>query len=213
MNIVETQQPRPSTWNCVLPRTEPRELEPIRKIEESIAYMMRHLDRPLQASTLAAQANISLSHFFTLFKRYVGSTPMDYFIRLRLRRACHLLENTEMSVKAIAYTLGYDDPYYFSRIFKSFNRISPRQYRLLKNGAGKPERDGESRIEFPTVPQTGYNGAPSLCLTSTRLSPFSAALERCKSDCSHERRMALGATSSEGQNGTPTEKWSVPAGS
>jgi AraC-like DNA-binding protein len=76
--------------------------------------------------------NISLSHFFYLFKHHVGSTPMDYFIRLRLRRACRLLEETELSVKAIAYTLGYDDPFYFSRIFKSFNRIAPSEYRSQK---------------------------------------------------------------------------------
>jgi transcriptional regulator GlxA family with amidase domain len=138
MNAVETEQPALAIRDNVDPRTDPRDWEAIRKIEESIAYMIRHLDGPIQASTLAAHANISLSHFFTLFKRYVVSTPMDYFIRLRLRRACHLLENTEMSVKAIAYALGYDDPYYFSRIFKSFNRIAPSQYRQLKMGVRKP---------------------------------------------------------------------------
>jgi transcriptional regulator GlxA family with amidase domain len=91
--------------------------------------MMRHLDRPLRVSTLATEVNISPSHFFYLFKRHVGRTPIDYFIRLRLQHACHLLEETEMSVKAIAYTLGYDDPFYFSRIFKSFNRMAPSKYR------------------------------------------------------------------------------------
>jgi AraC-like DNA-binding protein len=134
MNTVETEQPGLAIENYIDPAMVSRELEAIRKIEETIAYMLRHLNRPLQVSTLAAQVNISQSQFFTLFKRHVGSTPMDYFIRLRLRIACHLLENTEMSVKAIAYTLGYNDPYYFSRIFKSFNRIAPSKHRLLKIG-------------------------------------------------------------------------------
>lgn len=140
MNTVETEQPTLAIQDSDDFRRESRKMEAVRKIEESIAYMVRHLDRPLQASTLAAQVDISPSHFFALFKRYVGSTPMDYFIRLRLRRACQLLENTEMSVKAIAYTLGYDDPYYFSRIFKSFNRVAPSKYRLLKIGVRKPIR-------------------------------------------------------------------------
>jgi len=132
MNTVEIERPVLAVRDDVDPQMESRELVYARKIEECVAYMIQHLNRPLQASTLAARINISPSHFFTLFKRHVGSTPMDYFIRLRLRRACHLLENTEMSVKNIAYTLGYEDPCYFSRIFKSFNQMTPSQYRLLK---------------------------------------------------------------------------------
>ena len=57
------------------------------RIEQSVAYMTQHLDRPLQVATLAAQANISSSHFFALFKRRIGSAPMDYFTRLRMQRA------------------------------------------------------------------------------------------------------------------------------
>jgi transcriptional regulator GlxA family with amidase domain len=159
MNIVETEPLSLTPQVHADPQVEPRELGTIRKIETSIAYMMQHLDEPLQASTLAAQANISLSHYFTLFKRYVGSTPMDYFIRLRLRRACHLLENTEMSVKAIAYTLGYDDPYYFSRIFKSVNRVAPSEYRRLKMEVGKPCRYCQPLryASFPCRPEVSLN--------------------------------------------------------
>lgn len=109
-----------------------RERETILKIEDSVGYMLQHLNMPLQVATLAARVGLSKSHFTVLFKRYVGGTPMDYFIRLRLRQACRLLEDTRMSVKEIAYTLGYDDPFYFSRIFKSFNQIAPSKYRLRK---------------------------------------------------------------------------------
>ena len=139
---------------------ESREGRAVRKIEKSIAYMVRHVGEPLQASTLAAEVNISPSHFYTLFKRYVGSSPMDYFIRLRLRCACHLLENTEMSVKAIAYTLGYDDPFYFSRIFKSFNQLAPSHYRLLKLGTRETKRDwNSSQLSLaPRLPEADLSG-------------------------------------------------------
>ena len=141
MNTVETEPLRMAVRIRVDAPVEPRELEAARKVEASIAYMMRHLDRPLQASTLAARVNVSPSHFYTIFKRYVGSTPIDYFIRLRMRRARRLLEDPGMSVKAVAYTLGYDDPFYFSRIFKSFNRIAPSQYRLQKLRTREAPRD------------------------------------------------------------------------
>lgn len=116
----------------------------ILKIEETIAYMLLHLNEPLRVATLAARAELSKSHFTALFKRYVGSTPIDYFIRLRLRQACRLLESTGMSVKTVAYTLGYDDPFYFSRIFKAFVRISPSEYRL---------REHKTEVKCPPVPR------------------------------------------------------------
>ena len=144
MKIIKTEPPELLERIHIDFKTESRESAAIRKIEESIAYMMRHVDMPLQAATLVARANVSQSHFFTLFKRYVGYTPIDFFIRLRLQRACHLLEGTEMSVKAIAYALGYDDPFYFSRVFKSFNRIAPSKYRRLKLRPNKTVKDRKS---------------------------------------------------------------------
>ena len=116
------------------------------KIEQSIAYMMRHLDEPLQVATLAAQANISASHFFALFKRQTGCAPIDCFIRLRMQHACRLLDETVMSVKEVAATLGYDDPFYFSRIFKSVNRVAPSEYRLLRNGAKETVRNRREQL-------------------------------------------------------------------
>src|ERR1700722_13772315 len=99
------------------------------RIEETVAYMHQHLDQPLQVATLAAKANFSPSQFFLLFKRLVGSAPIDYFIRMRIQRAGQLLCETDLSVKEVAAKLGYDDPFYFSRIFKSVNSLAPSDYR------------------------------------------------------------------------------------
>ena len=133
------------------------ESEAVRKIEQSITYMLRHLDESLQVATLAAQANISASHFFALFKRRIGCAPIDYFIRLRMQHACRLLDETVLSVKEVAATLGYNDPFYFSRIFKSVNHVAPREYRLLKNGAKEAVRNGGIDPHFfhPQEPGTG----------------------------------------------------------
>ena len=102
-----------------------------RKIEQSIDYMKCHLDEQMQVARLAETVHISPSHFFALFKRWAGYSPMDYFIRLRMRQACKLLASTSMNVKEVAADLGYDDPFYFSRLFKSVVGIPPTGYRLM----------------------------------------------------------------------------------
>jgi AraC-like DNA-binding protein len=106
------------------------------RIARSIAYMLDHLNQPLQVSTLAAQASVSPSHYFALFKRQTGAAPIDFFIRLRMNHARELLNSTGSSVKEIAATMGYDDPFYFSRVFKSVHQVAPAEYRR-RNGPAK----------------------------------------------------------------------------
>jgi len=154
MKTIEIEQPQPAMQNPRGGRTESCESEAVRKIEESIAYMLTHLDEPLQVATLAARASISPSHFFALFKRQIGCAPIDYFIRLRMQEACRLLDETGLSVKEVAATLGYDDPFYFSRIFKSVNQVAPSEYRLLKNGAKEAVRNCGITLRFP--PARGF---------------------------------------------------------
>ena len=146
MKTAEIEPPKPVPQNSAGYRVEACESEAVRKIEQSIAYMTQHLDEPLQVATLAARANISPSHFFALFKRQTGCAPIDCFIRLRMQEACRLLDETMLSVKEVAAMLGYDDPFYFSRIFKSVIHVAPSEYRLLKNGAKEEVRNSGARI-------------------------------------------------------------------
>jgi len=103
-------------------------------IQRSINYMRQHLDEPVRAATLATVANMSLPHYFALFKRSIGCTPIDYLIKLRMEQARRLLAETCWSVKQIAASLGYEDPLYFSRVFKSVTQDTPSDYRR----GGKP---------------------------------------------------------------------------
>jgi|SRR5215469_8433471 len=105
------------------------------RVDKVVNYMIRNLHKPLQASELAASANLSISHFFVLFKQRTSYTPLYYFTRLRILRACQLLESTELRVKEVAAALGYEDPFYFSRVFKSFSTVAPNQYRCLDNAS------------------------------------------------------------------------------
>src|ERR1017187_6569469 len=110
-------------------RRVPTQREAARRIEVSLSYMLEHLDKPLRVSTLSALAGVSASYFFSLFKCATGYSPNDYFIRLRVRYACELLQETDLRVKEVAAVLGYGDQFYFSRVFKSVNGVAPSYYR------------------------------------------------------------------------------------
>jgi AraC-like DNA-binding protein len=111
------------------------------KIGRCVAFMERNVTRPLQVATLAAQASLSPSHFFALFKQHTGCPPMDYFTRLRMRRACELFDSTSASVKEVAAMMGYDDPFYFSRVFKSVSATAPVHYRNLEPAMRREVRE------------------------------------------------------------------------
>jgi transcriptional regulator GlxA family with amidase domain len=118
------------------------------RIRRTIAYMAQHLNEPLQVSTLAAQASVSTSHYFALFKRQTGTAPIDYFIRLRMNHARDLLDSTRSSIKEIAAEMGYDDPFYFSRVFKSVHQVAPAEYRR-RNGPTKTVQPESGRSMRP----------------------------------------------------------------
>lgn len=115
----------------VQPTGAPRHMA---RIARSIAYAREHLTRPLTVAELAAVAKFSIPYFHTLFRQQTGFAPMDYIIRLRLHRACQLLEETDQTIRQVALQVGYADPLYFSRIFRSIHDISPSEYRVRRKG-------------------------------------------------------------------------------
>lgn len=103
-------------------------------IEQSIDYMLKHLDKKATLVSLAAQSNLSATQYGYLFKKKTGFSPINYFMRLKIHRACQLLDTTDFTVCDIAKRLGFNDPYYFSRAFCKIMRYSPTAYRKIKKG-------------------------------------------------------------------------------
>ena len=103
-------------------------------IEGVIEFMQTPLNENLRLEDFAREAGMSVSHFSERFRRQTGQSPMAYFIQLRMRLACRLLDLSGKPVKTVASEIGYRDPYYFSRIFKKSMGISPDKYREIKKG-------------------------------------------------------------------------------
>lgn len=98
-------------------------------LDAVIAHMERHLQSELDLEALAKVANLSRFHFIRSFKALTGQTPIQYFIEMKMQAACALLDHSGEPVQAIAGRLGYDDPLYFSRLFKRVVGMSPLHYR------------------------------------------------------------------------------------
>lgn len=107
-----------------------RKIEQRERIEKAMDGMRKTLSAPLTLEEYARSAGFSVSQFSHLFKKHYGTSPMAYFIELRIQRAKELLDSTGLSVKEVAWELGFDDQLYFSRIFKKVSGISPTTYRL-----------------------------------------------------------------------------------
>ncbi len=102
-------------------------------IDTCIELMKGNLNKNLNLFELSQMMNISISHLSALFKEKMHDSPYNYYIFLKVQRACYLLWNTEMKVKTIAFQLGYDDPYHFSRVFKNTMGLSPKAFRNRKS--------------------------------------------------------------------------------
>ena len=100
-----------------------------RSVEPTLHYLRQNVDKPLTLNDMADHAGLSQPHFSRLFKKQTGYAPKDYFIHLKLQEASSMLLLSKMTVREIAALVGYDDPYYFSRIFKKTVGISPTALR------------------------------------------------------------------------------------
>lgn len=100
-----------------------------RHITSIVRYMYKHLDKNLTLEELSEEVGLSKSYINATFKKYSDRAPIDFFINLKMQEACKLLKSTNLYIVEIGQKLGYDDQYYFSRIFKKVIGVSPKEYR------------------------------------------------------------------------------------
>lgn len=94
------------------------------------AYLIRHTFRPLPSiEQMGREIGRSDIQTIRIFKREFGVTPHRFLLELKLNAASELLNGSARTIKEIAVALGFDDEYYFARIFKKYKGISPGMFR------------------------------------------------------------------------------------
>jgi len=96
-------------------------------------------EREVSKDQLERATERKYEYLCQVFRKYTGSTIHHYVQQLRVQRAKHLLHQTDKTVKEISMEVGYQEPFYFSRIFKKMEGVSPQHYRERGAAPGKPE--------------------------------------------------------------------------
>ena len=133
-NIKTLEQLRKQTYKIFSAALAYRDSQPksqnpelIRQIREYIEC--HHTDPELSLHAVAVQANLSPSHFSFVFSQVTGQTFKEYLTEVRIGRAKELLRMTALRSADIAYQVGYNDPHYFSSVFKKHTGLSPIEFR------------------------------------------------------------------------------------
>ena len=98
-------------------------------IKDLIEYINSHYYEDINLEKLANLSGLKKSKVSYLFQKYINKRPINYLIDYRLNIAKDLLEKTDLLVSEIAEKVGYNDPFYFSRLFKKHRGICPADIR------------------------------------------------------------------------------------
>ncbi|MGN0057161.1 MAG: AraC family transcriptional regulator [Phocaeicola plebeius] len=94
-----------------------------------VHYMQENISSNLTLEDLAHNFRYSPSHFSALFQKETGYSPINYYIQLKIRKACEYMETSPLKLYEIAEKVGFDEPSYFTRIFTKIIGMSPSEYR------------------------------------------------------------------------------------
>jgi two-component system, response regulator YesN len=133
-NVKSVEQLREQAYKIISTGLDYRDSRPngqhLSLIRQAKAYIEHHYADPeLSLNNVATQANLSASHFSVVFSQETCQTFKEYLTEVRINKAKELLRMTRLRSADIAYQVGYNDPHYFSSVFKKNTGLSPIEFR------------------------------------------------------------------------------------
>jgi AraC-like DNA-binding protein len=99
------------------------------RLKQSVDFMNSHLKEMPPLEKIAEKSHLSPNYFHRLFTRMFGVTPYHYMMQQRMETAKQLLSTTSLNIKEVAGNTGFDNEFYFSRVFKKQMGLNPSEYR------------------------------------------------------------------------------------
>jgi AraC-like DNA-binding protein len=100
-------------------------------VAKAKSLMESNIYSEINLSGISEQLGISTSRLNEIFKTYTSMTPYQYYIHIKIHNAEKLLEQQDISVKDAAFRMGFEDQYYFSRLFKNKTGVSPSDWKKI----------------------------------------------------------------------------------
>ena len=137
------------------------------RIDDAVGYIRRNLDGELELECIAAVAHFSPFHFHRIFRALRGEALGGFITRLRVEEAARLLRDTDLSVEAIAYTVGFGVPSSLSKAFRQFYDVTPSEYRSNKtiHAMKTPQINQPAKLRAPRIVELEPRTA--LCVSYT----------------------------------------------
>ncbi len=104
-------------------------------IRKAMTIALAQLSEPVSVEMLASRCGMTASYFSALFHKQTGQTFLEWLTDTRIQRACHLLEETTLSVLEIGYECGYTSQSQFLRMFRRCQNCTPTEYRKKLSAA------------------------------------------------------------------------------
>lgn len=98
-------------------------------VQKGIEYISSNYSYPVTVEDIASHVGLSRSHLFRSFEAVLGVSPKEYLTHFRIKQSCYLLKSTDLSITAIANSVGFDNSLYFSKTFHKIKGMSPKDYR------------------------------------------------------------------------------------
>ena len=115
-------------------RSRPIRRDTLDCAEAAADYIINHFAEPITVEQLADHFSVSHSSLYRKFMKRYQMSPKRFLLEYRIDRACILLSTTGHSVQEVSNSVGFDDPFYFSRVFKEIRGMSPRRYAAAHQG-------------------------------------------------------------------------------
>ena len=120
-------------WTRHVEKKAGTNLRTMNYMREAIQYINTKYCESIMVQQIADHCGVDRAYLSKIFKYATGNTLQEYLIQFRIKRAKQLLKDTDLSVKYVSYSVGYNDPFTFSKVFKKQEGVSPSVWRKNHN--------------------------------------------------------------------------------